>query len=146
MSYHVSVLSHTFYKGNHTCFSKADCTTKSWLNGGLRSHLHPEQVNRLAGVQPANMRPVEFQYLGFLIDPNKEPWPEHDSADDNEPLPEHDSADDSERDADALARIAERDARSDSSGADVGSRVPSSIGISSAGPSASMLWLGHGHP
>ena len=92
------------------------------------------------------MRPVEFQYLGFLIDPNKEPWPEHDSADDNEPLPEHDSADDSERDADALARIAERDARSDSSGADVGSRVPSSIGISSAGPSASMLWLGPGHP
>ena len=87
---------------------------------------------------------MEFQYLGFLIDPNEEPWPEHDGADDNEPLPEHDSADDSERDVDA--RIAERDARSDSSGTDVGSRVPSSIGISSAGPSASMLWLGHGHP
>ena len=86
------------------------------------------EVDRLAGAEPSNALPVEFGYLGARIDPN-------------DPLPEHDGADDVEERDD---RREYRDARSDSgSGADAGTRVPS-IDISSAGPSASVLWLGPG--
>ena len=90
------------------------------------------EVDRLAGAEPSNFLPVEFHYLGGGSDPNN-------------PLPDYDSADDLEE---RVERRKYREARSDSgSGTAVGSRVPSSLDVSSAGSSASMTWLNvHGHP